>query len=282
MKNNNDNELEKALDDIFGSDFIEINVDDASKKSEDKKDGFHVFIDSQKEDLSKKNINKKDAEKPLFKHEDTTYIDSNKKDEKDHLKPVLDESSEPKVNAGNDEEIPKQKKPKKKNKKFAFTFVFIFLAILVFSGLIYLGFSLTIGFEKVTICQQEASDDGYEYSDQYKITYHKNKISYVESVYSYKALNEEYEDQVDLIKDEKLSVVINSNGMSGFTYVYQVSDDSFSVNGYLDFTLFNFEEIDQINQDLMPLSYFKISSDLTYEDLVSDLESQGYTCTRSS
>ena len=66
--------------------------------------------------------------------------------------------------------------------------------------------------------------------------------------------------------------------MDGFTYVYEVSDDSFKVNGYLDFSLFNFNEIDKINQDLMPISYFKFDSKTTYKSLISNFEKEGYEC----
>ena len=40
----------------------------------------------------------------------------------------------------------------------------------------------------------------------------------------------------------------------------------------LDFTLFNYDEIEKINQEAMPLSYFKISRDMTYKTLKNDLE----------
>ena len=67
--------------------------------------------------------------------------------------------------------------------------------------------------------------------------------------------------------------------MPGFTYTYETSDNYVKVNGYLDFTLFNYDEIEKINQEAMPLSYFKISRDMTYKTLKVNLEKQGYKCT---
>ena len=46
----------------------------------------------------------------------------------------------------------------------------------------------------------------------------------------------------------------------------------------LDFSLFNFNEIDKINQDLMPISYFKFDSKTTYKSLISNFEKEGYEC----
>ena len=60
-----------------------------------------------------------------------------------------------------------------------------------------------------------------------------------------------------------------------FTYI----DNYVKVNGYLDFTLFNYDEIEKINQEAMPLSYFKISRDMTYKTLKANLEKEGYKCT---
>lgn len=67
--------------------------------------------------------------------------------------------------------------------------------------------------------------------------------------------------------------------MPGFTYLYESSDNSFKVNGYLDFELFKMKEIDKIDQELMPISYFKINSEMKYKKFRKDLEKQGFTCT---
>lgn len=159
--------------------------------------------------------------------------------------------------------------------------IIIYIALGAILGLIvvFVLVNFVFGIEKKELCTSVAEDTGYKYTDEYKITYKKNKINYVESTYTYTALNSEYKGQIKYVSDDKLRAVINSNGMPGFTYTYETSDDYVKVNGYLDFTLFNYDEIEKINQEAMPLSYFKISRDMTYKTLKANLEKEGYKCT---
>lgn len=159
--------------------------------------------------------------------------------------------------------------------------IIIYIALGTILGLIvvFILVNFVFGIEKKELCTSTAEDTGYKYTDEYKITYKKNKINYVESTYTYTALNSEYQEQIKYVSDDKLRVIINSNGMPGFTYTYETSDNYVKVNGYLDFTLFNYDEIEKINQEAMPLSYFKISRDMTYKTLKVNLEKQGYKCT---
>ena len=159
--------------------------------------------------------------------------------------------------------------------------IIIYIALGAVLGLIvvFILVNFVFGIEKKELCTSVAEDTGYKYTDEYKITYKKNKINYVESTYTYTALNDEYKEQIKYVSDDKLRAVINSNGMPGFTYTYETSDDYVKVNGYLDFTLFNYDEIEKINQEAMPLSYFKISRDMTYKTLKANLEKEGYKCT---
>ena len=159
--------------------------------------------------------------------------------------------------------------------------IIIYIALGMVLGLIvvFILVNFVFGIEKKELCTSTAEDTGYKYTDEYKITYKKNKINYVESTYTYNALNSEYQEQIKYVSDDKLRVIINSNGMPGFTYTYETSDNYVKVNGYLDFTLFNYDEIEKINQEAMPLSYFKISRDMTYKTLKANLEKQGYKCT---
>lgn len=159
--------------------------------------------------------------------------------------------------------------------------IIIYIALGTILGLIvvFILVNFVFGIEKKELCTSVAEDTGYKYTDEYKITYKKNKINYVESTYTYTALNDEYKSQIEYVSEDKLRAVINSNGMPGFTYTYETSDDYVKVNGYLDFTLFNYDEIEKINQEAMPLSYFKISRDMTYKTLKANLEKEGYKCT---
>lgn len=159
--------------------------------------------------------------------------------------------------------------------------IIIYIALGMVLGLIvvFILVNFVFGIEKKELCTSTAEDTGYKYTDEYKITYKKNKINYVESTYTYTALNSEYQEQIKYVSDDKLRAIINSNGMPGFTYTYETSDNYVKVNGYLDFTLFNYDEIEKINQEAMPLSYFKISRDMTYKTLKANLEKEGYKCT---
>ena len=157
--------------------------------------------------------------------------------------------------------------------------IYITLGIILGLIVVFILVNFVFGIEKKELCTSVAEDTGYKYTDEYKITYKKNKINYVESTYTYTALNSEYKEQIKYVSDDKLRAVINSNGMPGFTYTYETSDDYVKVNGYLDFTLFNYDEIEKINQEAMQLSYFKISRDMTYKTLKNDLEKNGYKCT---
>ena len=159
--------------------------------------------------------------------------------------------------------------------------IIIYIALGMVLGLIvvFILVNFVFGIEKKELCTSTAEDTGYKYTDEYKITYKKNKINYVESTYTYTALNSEYQEQIKYVSDDKLRAIINSNGMPGFTYTYETSDNYVKVNGYLDFTLFNYDEIEKIDQEAMPLSYFKISRDMTYKTLKTNLEKEGYKCT---
>ena len=157
--------------------------------------------------------------------------------------------------------------------------IYIVLGMVLGLIVVFILVNFVFGIEKKELCTSMAEDTGYKYTDEYKITYKKNKINYVESTYTYTALNSEYQEQIKYVSDDKLRAVINSNGMPGFTYTYETSDNYVKVNGYLDFTLFNYDEIEKINQEAMPLSYFKISRDMTYKTLKANLEKQGYKCT---
>ena len=125
------------------------------------------------------------------------------------------------------------------------------------------------------------NDKNFVLSDTVKITYKKDKISYVNSNYSYAAITKDFKDQIDNIRQEKIPVIVNSNGMKGFTYILNEENDKFSITSSLDFTSFDYDEISKIDQKTKPISYFEIDSNLTYKKLKNILEKQGYTCKKS-
>lgn len=147
--------------------------------------------------------------------------------------------------------------------------------------LIYIIVNFVLNKEKTINCSYSANDVGYKITDEYKIKYKNNTILKVDGSYIYTAKTEEYKSQIEYIKNEKIPVIINSNGMKGFTYLYEVSDSYFKVNSYLDYDLFEFDNINRIDQKNMPISYFKITSDKSVKKLKNELINKGYTCNLS-
>lgn len=147
--------------------------------------------------------------------------------------------------------------------------------------LIYIIVNFVLNKEKTINCSYSANDLGYKITDEYKIKYKNNTILKVDGSYIYTAKTEEYKSQIEYIKNEKIPVIINSNGMKGFTYLYEVSDSYFKVNSYLVYDLFEFDKINKIDQKNMPISYFKITSDKSVKKLKNELINKGYTCNLS-
>lgn len=275
-----DNDLKNALDDIFGSDFIEIdtnNTPDIINENE------QILINETDDTLTpSNNIIVNDDN---LSYEDNTNLDhqtlsesiveNNQVSELNTLKEELEQPAiTDSLKSNYNQEIEK-KKSRLDNKKIILYFIIGFVLGLI---LIFILVNYVFGITKVVNCSSSAEDVGYKFTDEYKITYKKNTITYLESVYTYTALNDEYKGQIEYVKEEKLPVVVNSNGMPGFTYLYETSDEYFKVSGYLDFTLIDFDKVDKMDQDLMPISYVKINSKTNYKILKKDLEKQGYKC----
>ena len=279
IMNKHDDDLKNALDDIFGSDFIEIDTSTPEDTKSDEHDKDVIFKDSD--------------EVSTIADANQSFVEPKINDdfENDRLKQTMpDDSLSEKTKT--DENVVKENSALTNNTKidndksnsfFSSKKIIIIFVIGFVLGiaLIYILVNYVFGVTKVVNCSSSATDVGYKYTDEYKITYKKNKITYVESTYTYTALNDEYKEQIQHVKDDKLRAVINSNGMPGFTYLYENSDDYFKVNGYLDFELFDYEQIDGLNQESTPISYFKIDSNLTFEKLKSNLKENGYQCTSS-
>lgn len=275
-----DKDVKSALDDIFGPDFIEI---DTSKTNEEDN------INKEKELIEEKNSNDFSA---ILSEENNdlsnkTYVDDSKTLEKESDKIENDLIIKEKKEDDNLNNITKEK-PKNSDlnfdKKDNFNkkiIIFFAVGFILGIALIYLIVNYVQNKTYVVNCSSSAEDVGYKYTDEYKITYKQDEIINVEGVYTYTALTDEYKPQVNIIKEDKSHAIINSNGMPGFTYTYEISDDYFKVNSYLDFTLFDYKKINKIDQDLMPISYFKIYDDITFSSLKKDLEKQGYKCVSS-
>lgn len=298
---NKDKDIENALDDIFGSDFIEIdtnNTPDSINKSKSvlTNETNHNNKQSSINDvlISTNNIIENNGN--LFSDDNSSLnyeaalnglVENDQGNEINNLVVTNDINASKvnieqstvidslKTNSGQDEIKKQKEKSYLNNKKIILYFIIGFVLGLI---LIFVLVNYVFGITKVVNCSSSAEDTGYKFTDEYKITYKKNKIIYLENVYTYTALNAEYKEQIKYIKEEKLPVVVNSNGMPGFTYLYETSDEHFKVSGYLDFNLIDFDKVDKINQDLMPISYVKINSKTNYKSIKNDLEKQGYKC----
>lgn len=258
--NEKDSDIKRAIDDIFGDDVIEIgNVNDESKSKD---------TDS---DLSTTSLNI-----PLNLDTTTSVPEIN-----DYTPEIInDENKEDNevVSKKNNKPVNDENNSKLFNKRILIYFIIGFIIGL---ALIYVIIKFFIGREKVVNCAYSAEDAGYKVTDEYKIRYKNDTLLYVESEYNYTAKTDEYKAQIEYVKDEKIPVIINSNGMSGFTYVYETSENFFKVLGYLDFTLFDYKKINKMDQKVAPISYFNINSNPSFKVLKKELEKNGYVCTVS-
>lgn len=275
-----DKDVKSALDDIFGPDFIEIDTsktneeDNINKENElieeKNSNDFSTILSEENNELSNKTY--VDDSKTLEKKSDKIENDLIIKEKKEDINLNNITKEEPK---NSDLNIDKKDNFNKK------IIIFFVVGFILGIALIYLIVNYVQNKTYVVNCSSSAEDVGYKYTDEYKITYKQDEIINVEGVYTYTALTDEYKPQVNIIKEDKSHAIINSNGMPGFTYTYEISDDYLKVNSYLDFTLFDYKKINKIDQDLMPISYFKIYDDMTFSSLKKDLEKQGYKCVSS-
>ena len=113
-----------------------------------------------------------------------------------------------------------------------------------------------------------------------KITYLGDEIIYIEGIYSYKTIPENIK-QLDKIREDKIPVIVNSNGMDGFTHIFEVGDTLFKAYSYYDYELINFELVDKNDQNKSPISYINIDSSKSYRKMKKDLENRGFKCINS-
>ena len=253
MMDNKDVNVEHALDDLFSDDALDIkngevdNINDSSNEKEVEQ------VDKESTDIISANINEKSdlIEKEI----------------------IIDENEELPATVSEDN-IPNDIDTKK-------IVLYILVGFVVGLLLIFIIANSLNKQEKVVNCTLEAEDKGYKIVDEYKITYASNNIKKVNGTYTYKSKTTEYNEQIQYIKEEKLKAIINSNGMPGFTYLYELSEDYFKVDSYLNFEEMEFKTIDNNNWEQQPLSYFTFNSKTTFKDLKQSLEKNGYTCVNS-
>ncbi len=271
-----DKNIEEAIDNIFGEDVLTINTDsDDSNDNDLSKTSLNIYnyensdIDLSKLDDETKNQLENDHE--ALDNYDTN--DEKSTDEQNESNNVMSLDS----SSGDDIEVEKQTDLNGKRKGILIILLCAILLVIVILTL----FIYNLNCEKNVSCVYSVNDKNFVLSDTVKITYKKDKISYVNSNYSYAAITKDFKDQIDNIRQEKIPVIVNSNGMKGFTYILNEENDKFSITSSLDFTSFDYDEISKIDQKTKPISYFEIDSNLTYKKLKNILEKQGYTCKKS-
>lgn len=285
-----DDELQKALDDIFG-DSITTNKTNNEKTigSEYLKEPLdieEITVDENTYETKEQKINNEEFEKTLLlpineEKENGLVMEQNKeeKEKNDVEETVLDSLAEDKNNES--EEIVSE--PSNEESSISINKFIIYFLIGILIGFVVIYLLLNSGNKKTMVsnCSFSVEDANYKINEEYKITYNKNNINFVEGSYLFKAKTEEYKNQVEFIKKDKIPVIINSNGMSGFTYMYETTSDSFKVNLYLDYEKFNKEKIKEIDQEITPISFFEIKTEKNYDNLIKTLENKGFNCTKS-
>lgn len=286
-----DDELQKALDDIFG-DSITTNKTNNEKiigSEEELKEPLdieEITVDKNTYETKEQKINNEEFEKTLLlpineEKENGLVMEQNteEKEKKDVEETVLDSLAEDKNNES--EEIVSE--PSNEESSISINKFIIYFLIGILIGFVVIYLLLNSGNKKTMVsnCSFSVEDANYKINEEYKITYNKNNINFVEGSYLFKAKTEEYKNQVEFIKKDKIPVIINSNGMSGFTYMYETTSDSFKVNLYLDYEKFNKEKIKEIDQEITPISFFEIKTEKNYDNLIKTLENKGFNCTKS-
>ena len=274
--------INDALNDIFGDDFLEFETNDKSEA--DNKDlGFNINTNDIESNDDKNivfedyDISDTDITSNEIKNDEVAYeTNSINNNENIDINNTVYDNSKDSINIqANDAMIDASNNSNKKSKKYI---MYIIIAM-VFIVLIVLSIiKLNASFEKKEYCYYEAKDEGYSLTDEYTISYKGNKLLYVEGAYAYNALNDEYKNQIEYIKDEKLPVIVNSNGMSGFTHIYEIGEDTLKISSYYDILSIDFSLVDNKSN---PISYVNLKSNTTYKDLKEDLEKNGYKCTPS-
>ena len=184
-------------------------------------------------------------------------------------KPILEDANNDNILTSSINEDGKYKKK---------TIIFYFI-IGVVVGLIILFTILFMNSGKIKTvnCSYENKDDVYTETEEYIITFSGNEISYIEGIYIYKTIPENSK-QLEIIREQKIPVIVNSNGIDGFTHVFEIGDSIFKAYSYYDYEIMNFDIVDKNDPNITPISYINIDSSKSYKKMKKDLENRGFKC----
>lgn len=285
--NDEEKNIDEALSNFFENDFLEINIENDKENivKEEITDNVSTIEtkDEYNDDL-KLNDNKTFDETLVsnnYSGVNDVEKDSAINEYQENDETVAINTIENEVDARNDNEQKDNNDSDKKNTNYK-KILLCFLAGFIIGGIIiFLIVNYVSNVERKTNCSFEAKDNNFKNTDEYIITYKGNKINYVEGIYTYTALTDDFKPQIEYIKEEKLPVIINSNGMPGFTHIYEISDNYLKIFSYYDVMLFDFNIVDKNDDKAVPISYINLKSDVTYKKLIKSLEKNGYKCTQS-
>ena len=257
---NKKSEVEKALEDIFDEPFLTI---EEEKKIKEKNNA--VSYDDKYEDGDDNTMH---TYEDYEEKRDESLEDEDKKNKEE----VLENDNNDKIVFSNPKVVEDDKKESSK-----YIFYMILALVFMFSVVTCVVIYIT-NKEQVTRCTFKAFDSGYKIKDEYTFAHKNGNLTYIQGKYKYTALTEEFKAELENVKKEKIPVIVNSNGMPGFTHSLQTTDEYVIINSYYDITKINFKEVDKINYDVAPVSYITLKSTTTYKKIINELSKKAYIC----
>lgn len=252
VQNRFDDDVSKAIDDIFGNDFIELSVSNEQLESSK----------IENENIAINEIDKLDEPKKSL---DNVNTDSSLMDNHNSTKTSEDQSISKTVNTD-------------KNLDFKTVILILLLCILASMIMVFFLTKNETAEENSFVCYKKIQTNDYDSTDEYILNHSKDKLTYVSGTYVYHAKTENAINNINAIKEDKLNVIINSNGIDGFTHTYEEGENSVLINSYYDMELIDFSKIKK--DEIKKLSYLKLTPKMKASDLRKLLENEGYTCTK--
>lgn len=282
---NNKGDVEKALEELFGESFDEEkkaseNNQDVKEdnnntvKFEDGNESVVIPVFKDKEELNLINEDNVNIDfSNIDDEKDNQFVNTNNKDEKVSSNTYISIMTKPNNN---------DKKNINNNNNKNVNSIMIVSIILVICFIVSIAVILfNTNSEQIVSCSYSAKDNGFKITDEYIIAHKSGNLTFIQGEYEYVATSEETKSQIEVIKESKLPVIINSNGMPGFTHTYEISNDFIRIYSYYDITQMDFKKIDKNNDEITPISYINLKSTTTYDNLTKNLKKQGYKCIKS-
>lgn len=294
MSNNDNNTINDITDNkeetisieernVFQDEFYPVNyeIQNNSALNEDKKESVNLEenniekLESDSEDIIE--INNKNSNEIIESYKipnsiENTVMHTNNQEEK-----IINIEEKEEAVTNNILESSANADGKYKKKTIIFYFIIgIIIGLIILFTIIYINSGKT----KTVNCSYSKKDDAYTETEEYTITYTGDIISYIEGVYSYKTIPENIK-QLDVIREQKIPVIVNSNGIDGFTHIFEIGETIFKAYSYYDYEIMNFDIVNKNDPSKTPISYINIDSSKSYKKMAKDLENRGFKCINS-